>query len=208
MIAYKITNRINGKSYVGITTNPTLQRRWYSHRFHENSSGKLIHKAIKKHGEENFTIEQIASAIGSLENLKLVEKELIKQLETKVPNGYNLTDGGDGVFGYKHSKESIEKRKAKMVGYTHSEETLQKMSNAHSGENNHFYGKTHTEETKRKNAEAHKKGIIIAKNIQTNEQFFLDGVQDIKKYKFNPSHVYECISGKAKTHKGFTFKRI
>lgn len=148
MIAYLITNTDNNKQYVGITTR-SLNRRWYEHQFVENSCGKLLSKAINKYGIDSFKIEQIASA-KSLEDLKEVEKLLIEQHSTYVPNGYNLTKGGDGVFGYKPSKEQIEKVANLKRGTKASEETKQKMRESHLGEKNHFYGKQHTEESKQK----------------------------------------------------------
>ena len=153
MQAYLITNKINNNGYIGITTR-SLSRRWYEHRFVANSCGQLLGKAIKKYGEQAFEIMPIASA-KTLENLKEVEKDLIIQFQTKVPFGYNLTDGGDGVFGFKHDPEQVKILADLRRGTKHSEETKQKMKIAHLGENNHFYGKNHTEEAKRKNAEAH-----------------------------------------------------
>jgi group I intron endonuclease len=114
----------------------------------------LLAKAINKYGEQAFEIMPIASA-KTLENLKEVEKDLIVQFQTKVPFGYNLTDGGDGLFGYKQTQEQRLKSATLRLGTKHSDETKQKMKVAHLGENNHFYGKNHTEETKRKNSEAH-----------------------------------------------------
>ena len=154
MQAYLITNKINNKGYVGITTR-SLDRRWYEHRFVANSCGQLLAKAINKYGEQAFEIKPIASA-KTLENLKEVEKDLIVQFQTKVPFGYNLTDGGDGVFGYKHDPEQVKIRADLRRGTKASEETKAKMREAHSGEKNHFYGRKHTEEAKRKNGEAHK----------------------------------------------------
>ena len=154
MQAYLITNTINNTGYVGITTR-SLDRRWYEHRFVANSCGQLLAKAINKYGEQAFEIKPIASA-KTLENLKKVEKDLIVQFQTKVPFGYNLTDGGDGVFGYKHDPEQVKIRADLRRGTKASEETKAKMREAHSGEKNHFYGRKHTEEAKRKNGEAHK----------------------------------------------------
>ena len=108
MIAYLITNQQNGKQYVGITTR-NIDRRWYEHKYVSNSCGKLLAKAIKKYGEDSFTIEHIASAIGDVDNLKSIEQDLIGQFNTKVPNGYNLTDGGDGVSGKPRSEETKRK---------------------------------------------------------------------------------------------------
>lgn len=207
MLAYKITNTKNGKAYIGITTRK-LDRRWYEHKYVSNSCGQLLAKAIKKYGEEAFTIEHIASAIGSLENLKLIEQELIRQLKTKVPNGYNLTDGGDGVFGFKQSEKQRKHNGDLKRGTKHTEETKAKMSKAHSGENNHFFGKTHTEEAKKRNAEAHFKGTILAINKELAVVIEMNGPKEIKEAGFHPGHVYSCITGTEKTHKNFTFKRI
>ena len=171
MQAYLITNKINNKGYVGITTR-SLSKRWYEHRFVANSCGQLLGKAIKKYGEQAFEIMPIASA-KTLENLKEVEKDLIIQFQTKVPFGYNLTDGGDGVFGFKQSEEQRLKSANLRLGTKHTKETKAKMREAHSGEKNHFYGKTHTEETKRKNAEAHigKQAMLGKKhNEETKEK--------------------------------------
>ncbi len=100
MIAYAITNLVNGKKYIGITTK-SLSLRWKWHLLSSNSKARrassAISKAISLHGRENFAIEQIASA-SSLADLHAIERMLIKQERTLAPGGYNLTGGGDGVF--------------------------------------------------------------------------------------------------------------
>jgi group I intron endonuclease len=149
MIAYKITNKVNGKQYVGITTS-SLNRRWNEHNYLARVGGdQYISRAIKVHGKSNFSIEQIASAIGNTENLKQLEIDLIEQYDTFY-NGYNLTKGGDGNFGYVPSKENRERHSKFMTGRKASAETLKRMSEAHSGEKNAFYGKTHNEETRKR----------------------------------------------------------
>ena len=149
MIAYLITNIQNGKSYIGIMTR-NINRRWYEHKYVSNSCGKLLTRAIKKYGETAFTIEHIASAIGGIDNLKELEKQLIVQCSTRVPSGYNLTAGGDGVFGFKHKLETIKEFSNSRRGIKVSEETKSKMRLSHMGENNHFFGKQHSEKTKQK----------------------------------------------------------
>jgi group I intron endonuclease len=155
VLAYLITNTINSKAYIGITTR-SIARRWYEHKFVSNSCGKLLAKAINKYGAEAFEIKPIASA-KTIEDLKEIEKELITQFQTKVPFGYNLTDGGDGVFGFKQSEEQRIKSAGLRLGIKHTKETKEKMKIAHLGEKNHFYGKTHLDDSKAK-ISATKKG--------------------------------------------------
>ena len=158
MQAYLIQNKLNGKGYIGITTR-SVGRRWYEHRFVPNSCGKLLAKAIQKYGEDSFEIKVLASAVEGIDGLKELEKQLIAQHNTIAPSGYNLTMGGDGLFGYKHSEEQKKRNGDLKRGVKHSEETKQKMKIAHSGKNNHFYGKSHSDETKNKISTA-KKGCL------------------------------------------------
>jgi hypothetical protein len=58
-------------------------------------SGKLIKRAIKKYGIENFT-KEILYVFDNEENMKNKEKELVVISE----QSYNLCDGGHGGFGY------------------------------------------------------------------------------------------------------------
>jgi len=148
MQSYIITNKQNGKSYVGITTRK-IARRWYEHCYLGNSCGQLLNKAINKYGIDAFEIQVVASA-KTIPDLKDLEKQLIVQYQTKVPNGYNLTDGGDGLTGYRHTEEQKKRNGDAKRGTIHSDETKQKMKDAHLGENNHFYGKSHSEKTKQR----------------------------------------------------------
>jgi group I intron endonuclease len=91
MIIYKITNKLNGKMYIGQTVQK-LSDRWSDHcrpcaGKHVNHSA--IADAIRKYGKENFILEQIDTA-GTLETLDLLEIHYIQKYNTLSPNGYNL----------------------------------------------------------------------------------------------------------------------
>lgn len=87
---YLITNKINGKQYVG----QTARDMWT--RFEEHckpSNTTYLGKAIQKYGYLNFTLEEIERV--PLE--KLDEREIYWiQYYNTYKNGYNQTLGGDG----------------------------------------------------------------------------------------------------------------
>lgn len=86
-IIYKITNKINNKIYIGITTR-TLETRWKEHLRH---SSQKIDIAINEFGKENFIIEQIEEC--SNEMLDEREQFWISYYNS-FNDGYNLTSGG------------------------------------------------------------------------------------------------------------------
>lgn len=130
---YKITNKITGKIYIGITNQGSGAR--YRHHWYESRIGEPspIHRSMAKYGEDNFTLEIIDFA-ETYEELKEKEKFWIKEFNSTDRNiGYNLTEGGDGTFGRTHSEETKEKIRQKALGRKISEETKKKMSEARIG---------------------------------------------------------------------------
>lgn len=90
---YKVTDKTNGKIYIGKTSN-FKERKWQHERCYEKEDCKF-HRAIQKHGKENFEWEIIDEALG-LENAYELEKKYIKQYNSYGKNGYNMTKGGAG----------------------------------------------------------------------------------------------------------------
>lgn len=122
MIIYKITNTINGKTYIGQTIQP-LQKRWNEHCVKSNGC-KFIKNAIQKYGKENFTVETIDKA-SNMEELNQKEIYWIKHFKSTDKNiGYNLDSGGKKR---KPTAEEIEKVRKYRVGKKHSPETIEKM---------------------------------------------------------------------------------
>lgn len=103
-IVYRITCSASGKSYIGITIR-SLRERWKQHVAQAKAAAKPspIQAAIRKHGRSSFSIEAIASA-ASLPDLYETERVLIRQEGTRLPLGYNATDGGDRPSGYRPPK--------------------------------------------------------------------------------------------------------
>lgn len=98
---YKITNTINGKSYIGQTIQ-NVKERFYQHCATKCSkvvSNMAIHRAIKKYGKSNFTVEVIEEIDSA--NLNDRERYWIKYYNS-YNNGYNSTKGGqDGCKPFK-----------------------------------------------------------------------------------------------------------
>lgn len=104
---YLRTNLVNGKQYVG-QTNDFKQREYEWNSLNGHYAGKLIFNARKKYGLENFKVE-ILKECDTQDELNKWEIFYIKELNTKKPNGYNLTDGGETSSGYKLSDEHIDR---------------------------------------------------------------------------------------------------
>lgn len=108
---YKITNTINNKAYIGITTK-TPEERWRAH-LNAIKTGKgcpLLRSAVNKHGADKFKIETLIICFD--DDLYRFEKDYIKKYNTLAPNGYNAHEGGEcgGNFtGKTHSQETKEK---------------------------------------------------------------------------------------------------
>lgn len=105
---YKITNTINSKSYIGQTIQ-NVKERFYQHcatKCSKAVSNMAIHRAIKKYGKSNFTVEVIEEVEST--NLNDRERYWIRYYDS-YNNGYNSTEGGqDGIKLFKNlDTESI-----------------------------------------------------------------------------------------------------
>jgi len=100
-----------------------LSVRWSKHVSSAmHGSDVYLHKSIRKYGVENFRVEQIGS--GTREQALAMEQLWIAELNTKAPNGYNLTDGGDGVVGFTHSNTTKQKLRIARGRQTFTSEQL------------------------------------------------------------------------------------
>lgn len=159
-VVYMHTNIINDKKYIGIT-HQKPERRWRNGNGYHNG---CFEKAILKYGWDNF-IHTILEKNLTFDEAKIKEQFYIKFYNTKPPNGYNLTDGGEGTLNWKPSeefkkqiskiqkaiwtdeykKQTSKKRKSPDSVYQ-SSEFKQKISSIVSGVNNPNYGNKWTDE--------------------------------------------------------------
>ena len=116
MDVYKITNRVNGKCYVGTTIRTTESR------FREHCNNALLGKrvaplydAMREHGLSSFEVETI-STTALYEELLSLERAAIASEGCVVPNGYNVVRGGRGNFGWKMSDATKARISARAKG--------------------------------------------------------------------------------------------
>lgn len=103
---YKVTNKINGKWYIG-------KRKHNSP--HEDSymgSGKLIKEAIKKHGTDCFE-KHIIEIFDNNDDAAKLEASLVTKESISTHMSYNMHEGGHGGFAHLNdgSAEHIERCK-------------------------------------------------------------------------------------------------
>ena len=125
---YVHVNKDNGKVYVGISKNP-LQR-WC-----KNGTGYgdgCFGKAIQKYGWDNFEHIILETDL-TCKEARVLERLYIIALDAKVPNGYNICDGGEGAFGYRFTHEQRVNLSKRMTGRTHSLKSRLKISKSKKG---------------------------------------------------------------------------
>lgn len=119
---YKITNKINGKAYIGQTKRKPTER-WG--RKGQGYEGQYLGNAIKKYGWDNFSKEILFDDCLTKEEANKVEKDLIKKYKTQ-ETGYNVAPGGNI---WEHNNFSLEKRKEWFLQHRefHSKKTSEGM---------------------------------------------------------------------------------
>lgn len=184
-LIYKVTNKINGKSYIGKHQTNDVNDDYMG-------SGKHLKYAQNKYGIDNFN-KEILYIFNSEEEMNNMEREIVDEDFILREDTYNLVLGGDGGFNYinsnnlnnsnnNHNKarrehlELIETDSVYKDEWTKKiKEGIQKVIDSGDyipgsyclGKPNAFRGKNHTEDSKTKISES-KKGTGTGKS---NSQF-------------------------------------
>lgn len=128
----------NGKKYVGATNNFKRRMQEHNKRARRGDTAPL-YIAMRKYEHET----EIVFESENYDEVLKYERIIIRNFKDLGYELYNLTEGGDGTLGYKHTEETRQKlREANLGRFV--------------GENNPMYGKTHTDEVKKMLAEIQK----------------------------------------------------
>lgn len=213
---YKITNPA-GKVYIGLTRDLKARIRKYKSGLCKQQ--RHLYFSLAKYGWDNHSIKILYQ--GSITDLGLNELEIhFIRIYNSYRGGLNLTEGGGGIRGYRHTEEMKEKARQRKA----SEETRGKMSSSRQGV-------PKAEEHKRKIKEA-KQGVkrgpqpkewtekikatkVVNKSAcKAIDQYSLDGIF-IKRWSsqteasqalnISKANISSCLTGRYKQAKGFIF---
>lgn len=152
MLIYEIINKFENKSYVGKYSKCDSNEEFQKSRYW--GSGIYIKNAIKEHGKENFEKKVLIRGIQTFEELEQKEKFCIRIKNTKYPNGYNLTDGGDGLINpSEKTRERIHEAMKYFYSTSEGIKRRKEISELMVGPNNPNWHKPMSEETKIKISE-------------------------------------------------------
>lgn len=205
---YKITNLQNNKIYIGKTTT-CIQERFSKHIYEANTPNTkgymfILHKAFRKYGINNFNIEQIEE----IDNSLLSDREIywINFYNSMMPNGYNMTFGGEGstkinyklVYELWDSGKSISQIASLL---NHSIAQLKMILSSYKNFNN--------EENNKRTINATKKQVgQYDKNTHELIKIY-DSIKDAAAaVNVDRSCISRCCSGKKKSSRGFVWRFI
>jgi group I intron endonuclease len=144
-VVYRAICSVNGKVYIGVTSQKLSERVRDHVKLSKRSNPKyLFNRSIKKYGQENFVFSEI-DTFDTIEERNKKEVKHIKEHNSfhLTGRGYNMTLGGDGSSGHVKSQEAIQKIKDARAKQMFSQETRNLWSK-------NRRGKKRSEETKTK----------------------------------------------------------
>jgi group I intron endonuclease len=112
---YRWVNNLNGKTYVGSAINLSKRLGSYFNEKELNRNPRPIQDALLKYGHQNFTLEILEYC----SKAKLLEREQF-YLDLLIPD-YNILKYAYSLLGFKHSEETLEKLKTRIVSLEHKE---------------------------------------------------------------------------------------
>lgn len=224
---YKITNKINGKSYIGYSKN--IERRFWEHRCVSHEFNKAMRADLVKYGKDNFSYEVLEEC----EPEKLAEREIF--YISKLKPEYNILGGGPRGMTTappelrerlankarqqwerktQEEKDHIIKNNLKPppLGHYVSPETRQKLREKNLGKKQSEETKQKRSDTMRKRREAgiHRSGASHYKRVRcidTGEEF-LSVKHAAEHFGIHPSRISSVLKGRQITTAGHFFEYV
>lgn len=211
-IVYMHINKVNGKKYIGITSQPSEKIRWK--RGSGYAKQKRFYSAIKCYGWDNFEHLVLERGLSKEQAEKREEELIFGHKSNDLKYGYNIENGG---VVHKMSDEQKDHLREVNTGKKHTEKTKKKMSETQKKvDHSWLRGRKQSKETIAKRfANMSGSGNPRARAVF---QYALDGTF-IKKYSCmkdaveelnlkTSSHISGCCSHKRKQAYGFMWSYV
>lgn len=187
---YKITNRVNGKLYIGITK-LGLSQRWFKHLTDSLHPKYPLHRAIKKYGAEHFCIELIQED-RSRKIISDLEEPTILLFDAR-SNGYNVAKGGYGGDLGAEARNTLlnrtleekqrlsELQRQRQLGKTKENDAGLRAQSEKIKGNKFALGLKHSDETKQKISKANK----FSRTSETRQRMSISAKENKNGSRFN-----------------------
>jgi group I intron endonuclease len=180
-------------------------------------SGLLLNRAYNKYGKDYFKQEIVEYC--NVDELNDKEKLYIKQYNTKFPHGYNLTEGGDGMKGYKYNnnqkqnisnakngqkypKEHGEKIRQAKLGKKRDPETINKIIQTKASKHN-----IKIDLSLKNQSRSNSQKTILQYDLQSNILNEYQSAQEAGRCLGKSGNsIADCASGRQSTAYGFVWK--
>lgn len=180
---YQITNLLDGKIYIG-----KHQTKCFDDGY--MGSGKILRRAIKKYGEENFK-KEILFVFETEDEMNAKEAELVNEEFVARADTYNLCFGGRGGFAYINKflpngmlgkQQSVrQKTKAKeLMLQLQVKLDVKEIGRLGGLKSSGFSNRSHTEETKQKMSIAISAKARGSQNSQFGTMWITNGTESRK----------------------------
>ena len=178
---YQLRNTETGKRYIGQSTNLSHRKSCHFYDLRNNRHKNHDLQEDYNRNPDAIVFEILCRCME--EDLNDLERFFLQKYDA-LKTGYNLSDGG--IFGCRHSEESIEK-----------------MAKAKTG-NQYMKGKTLSEEWKRRisNSQPHKRAIRCIETGKIYDSF----AEASRKTGLNRTKIVSCCTGKRKRTGGYRFE--
>jgi|AntRauTorcE11897_2_1112592.scaffolds.fasta_scaffold29614_2 group I intron endonuclease len=135
MVIYRIYNKNTGKSYIGKSVN--YLKRYKDHKkAARNRVNRRLYDSMNYHGINAFELT-LVEELGNVSKQEADVRETfwIAELDTLMPNGYNMTIGGEGgntleCWPDERKKKLWEQQAKARIGNKHAESSKEKMREA------------------------------------------------------------------------------